>query len=129
MVDQLNRRRANAVLASAVVIALSTALAFAAAPLAAQRDPAEPPAGKPAPKLLPRPAGVIARSNVDEIGMPSLPPHPQKEHSPAASRPMPKSHGRRPTIPSAPALRSCGARPPTRAGISTISPSPPEKPC
>ena len=47
-------------------------MAFTAAPLAAQRDPAEPPAGKPAPKLLPRPAGAIARSSVDEAGMRSL---------------------------------------------------------
>jgi hypothetical protein len=72
MVDQLNRRRTKAVLASGVVIALSAALAFAAAPLAAQRDPTEPPAGKPGPKLPPRPAGVIARLNVDEVGMRSL---------------------------------------------------------
>jgi hypothetical protein len=72
MVDPLNRRRINAVLASGVVIALSAVLAFAATPLAAQRDPTEPPAGKPAPKLRPRPGGVIARSKVDEVGMRSL---------------------------------------------------------
>jgi hypothetical protein len=70
--DQLNRHRTNAVLTSGIVLALSAALAFTAAPLAAQRDPAEPLAGKPAPKLLPRPASAIARSNVDEAGMRSL---------------------------------------------------------
>jgi hypothetical protein len=70
--DQLNRHRTNAVLTSSVVLALSAALAFTAAPLNAQRDPAEPHAGKPAPKLLPRPASAIARSNVDEAGMRSL---------------------------------------------------------
>jgi hypothetical protein len=70
--DQLNRHRTNAVLTSSVVLALSAALAFTAAPLAAQRDPAEPLAGKPAPKPLPRPASAIARSNVDEAGMRSL---------------------------------------------------------
>jgi hypothetical protein len=72
MVDPLNLRRTNAVLVSGVVIALFAALALARAPLAAQHDPAEPPAGKPAPKLRPRPAGVIARSTVDEAGMRSL---------------------------------------------------------
>src|SRR5579863_5785590 len=72
MLDHLNRRCTNAVLTLGRVLALSAAFAFAAAPLGAQRDPAEPPAGKPAPKLLPRPAGVIARSNVDEAGMRSL---------------------------------------------------------
>lgn len=72
MLDQLNRHRTNAVLNSGVILVLSAALAFTVTPLAAQRDPAEPPAGKPAPKLLPRPTGVIARSNVDEAGMRSL---------------------------------------------------------
>ena len=72
MFDQLNCHRTNAVLTSSVVLALSAALAFTAPPLAAQRDPAEPLAGKPAPKLLPRPAGAIARSNIDEAGMRSL---------------------------------------------------------
>src|SRR5579863_9505013 len=72
MLDHLNRRCTNAVLTLGRVLALSAAFALAAAPLGAQRDPAEPPAGKPRPKLLPRPAGVIARSNVDEVGMRSL---------------------------------------------------------
>src|SRR5215472_1700879 len=45
---------------------------ISAAPLAAQRDPAEPLAGSPAPKLLPSPSGAIARSNVDEVGMRAL---------------------------------------------------------
>jgi hypothetical protein len=72
MLDQLNYRRTNAVLSTGVVLALSAALTFTATPLAAQRDPAEPPAGKPTSKLMPRPGGVIARSNVDEAGMRSL---------------------------------------------------------
>src|SRR5579863_6538053 len=72
MLDHLNRRCTNAVLTLGRVLALSAAFALAAAPLGAQRDPAEPPSGKPAPKLLPRPAGAIARSNVDEAGMRSL---------------------------------------------------------
>lgn len=54
------------------------ALAFAAIPALAQqgnmapRDPAEPPQGKPQPKLLPRPAGAIARQSIDEKSMRAL---------------------------------------------------------
>ncbi len=52
------------------------ALAFAAAPVFAQRvaprDPAEPAQGKPQPKFLPRPAGGIARQTVDEKSMRAL---------------------------------------------------------
>ena len=54
------------------------ALAFAAIPALAQqtstapRDPAEPPQGKPQPKLLPRPAGAIARQTIDEKSMRAL---------------------------------------------------------
>src|SRR5579864_7596301 len=39
---------------------------------AAQRDPAEPQQGQPHPKLLPRPAGSIARQNVDTKSMRAL---------------------------------------------------------
>src|ERR1700683_1524150 len=52
--------------------ALLSALVMIAPPLAAQRDPAEPPASRPAPKLPPRPAGAVARGDVDEAGMRSL---------------------------------------------------------
>ena len=41
-------------------------------PLRAQHDPAEPPADLPAPKLLPRPAGAIARQDINDAGMRSL---------------------------------------------------------
>jgi hypothetical protein len=41
-------------------------------PARAQRDPAEPPSGRPAPKLIPRPAGGIARKDINEAGMRSL---------------------------------------------------------
>jgi hypothetical protein len=48
--------------------AFSPAFAQQAAP----RDPAEPQQGQPHPKLLPRPAGAIARKNVDEKSMRAL---------------------------------------------------------
>jgi hypothetical protein len=51
------------------MLLLSAALAIAPLPLGAQRDPAEPPTTKPAPKLPPRPAGSIARTEIDEAGM------------------------------------------------------------
>jgi len=55
--------------------ALAT-LALMAFPASAQqtalRDPAEPAQGKPVPKLLPRPAGAVARSSVDEKSMRAL---------------------------------------------------------
>src|ERR1700722_19761136 len=70
--DQLKRHRSNAVLTLSLVLALSAALALTAAPLAAQRDPAEPLGGKPAPKVPQRLASAIARSSVDEAGMRSL---------------------------------------------------------
>ena len=51
-------KRSHAVkLASAAIVLAS----FAAA-----QDPAEPPGGAPSPKMLPPPAGVIARATVDE---------------------------------------------------------------
>lgn len=50
----------------------AAALAFAAGPLAAQRDPAEPPADAAAPKLPPRPTVAIGRTDVNEAEMRSL---------------------------------------------------------
>ena len=67
-------RRAAAVLAPLVL--LLGLIAFCSAPLAAQvsmaNDPAEPALNKPKPKILPRPSGAIARSNVDEKSMREL---------------------------------------------------------
>src|SRR5712692_9969248 len=55
---------------------LVTPLAPMAGPAAAQqaapRDPAEPAQGRPHPKLLPRPAGGVARQTVDEKSMRAL---------------------------------------------------------
>jgi Peptidase family M28 len=55
------------------VVLTSLILAVAANPASAQRsvsrDPAEPLQGKPQPKLLPRPAGAVARQSVDEKSM------------------------------------------------------------
>jgi hypothetical protein len=57
----------------AELVAISCVLImFCGLPLRAQRDHAEPAAGSPAPKLLPRPAGGIARGDVDQAGMRSL---------------------------------------------------------
>jgi hypothetical protein len=57
---------------SAVVLT-SLIFAVAANPASAQgsvsRDPGEPLQGKPQPKLLPRPAGTVARQSVDEKSM------------------------------------------------------------
>src|SRR5258706_3193343 len=67
-------RRATAVLAPLVL--LLGLIVFSSAPLAAQvsmgNDPAEPAQNKPKPKILPRPSGAIARSNVDEKSMREL---------------------------------------------------------
>src|SRR5712671_2535958 len=67
-------RRAAAVLAPLVL--LLGLIVFSSAPLAAQvstgDDPAEPALNKPKPKILPRPSGAIARSNVDEKSMREL---------------------------------------------------------
>ena len=51
-----------------LAIGIAPALAQGTAP----RDPAEPPRGKPKPRILPRPAGAVARSSVDEKSMRSL---------------------------------------------------------
>jgi len=67
-------RRATAVLAPLVL--LLGLIVFPSALLAAQvsmgNDPAEPAQNKPKPKILPRPSGAIARSNVDEKSMREL---------------------------------------------------------
>jgi len=59
-----------------VVPALLALLALGPIPAIAQqvapRDPAEPAKGKPQPKILPRPAGAIARASVDERSMRAL---------------------------------------------------------
>ena len=60
---------------TATAFALLT-LSLAASPAFSQtrvsRDPAEPQQGKPQPKILPRPAGAIARQSVDEKSMRGL---------------------------------------------------------
>ncbi len=57
-------------------VLLVTPLAPMAGPAAAQqaapRDPAEPAQGRPHPKMLPRPAGGVARQTVDEKSMRAL---------------------------------------------------------
>src|SRR3974390_2822844 len=55
--------------ASDAMLALCAMLAFGAASVRAQRDPAEPAGGKAQEKLIPRPAGAIARTDVDQAGM------------------------------------------------------------
>jgi len=54
-----------------MTLALFVAMIFAPS-IAAQRDPAEPPGVRPVPKSIPRPAGAIARTDIDEAGMRSL---------------------------------------------------------
>ncbi len=56
----------------AAPLALAMGIAPAFAQQAAPRDPAEPPHAKPHPKILPRPAGAILRSSVDEKSMRAL---------------------------------------------------------
>ena len=54
---------------------VATAGAQTSAPAKPQNgshDPAEPPQGKPQPKILPRPAGAIARTSIDVKGMNAL---------------------------------------------------------
>src|SRR5579863_5980676 len=48
------------------------ALTLVPSTLAIAQDPSEPPGGKPEAKTRPRPAGAIARSEVDAAGMQSL---------------------------------------------------------
>src|SRR5207302_9297153 len=63
-------------LARKTTIAAAVALLLVAMPAFAQqtapRDPAEPPQAKPEPKILPRPAGAIARQSIDEKSMRAL---------------------------------------------------------
>jgi hypothetical protein len=54
---------------ASIMVALRTAPAHAAGPRAADQDPAEPAAGRPSPKLLPPPAGAVARAAIDEGSM------------------------------------------------------------
>ncbi|HKM89122.1 MAG TPA: M28 family peptidase, partial [Candidatus Acidoferrales bacterium] len=56
----------------AAPLSLAMGIAPAFAQRAAPRDPAEPLHGKPLPKILPRPAGAVLRSSVDEKSMRSL---------------------------------------------------------
>jgi len=60
----------------AISFAAAVCFWFAFSPAFAQqsapRDPAEPQQGRPHPKVLPRPAGAIARKNVDEKSMRAL---------------------------------------------------------
>src|SRR5208282_3704605 len=71
-----NRSRTTRVFVNAPGVVALLALAIGAAPALAQRaaprDPAEPPQAKPQPKILPHPAGAVARSSVDEKSMRSL---------------------------------------------------------
>jgi hypothetical protein len=57
---------------SALVLASLALFLCSSAILRAQRDPAEPSREKPLPKLLPRPAVAIARTDVNPSGMRSL---------------------------------------------------------
>jgi len=64
----LGRTLAGAALFAVLALGWLPAVAQQAAP----RDPAEPAQGKPQPKILPRPAGAIARQSVDEKTMRAL---------------------------------------------------------
>jgi len=71
-----NGSRTIPVFVKAFCVATPLALAMVNAPAFAQRtpprDPAEPLQGKPQPRILPRPAGAVLRSSVDEKSMRSL---------------------------------------------------------
>src|SRR5258708_15976969 len=60
----------------AISFAAAVCFWFAFSPAFAQqsapRDPAEPQQGRPHPKVLPRPAGAVARKSVDEKSMRAL---------------------------------------------------------
>src|SRR5437660_11921071 len=58
--------------AKAATMAMLIASVPAFAQQTAPRDPAEPPQAKPEPKILPRPAGAIARQSIDEKSMRAL---------------------------------------------------------
>src|ERR1700692_2371634 len=57
--------------ASAMITASLLAPSYSAQQVV-PRDPAEPLRGEPQPKLLPRPAGAIARESIDEKSMQAL---------------------------------------------------------
>jgi hypothetical protein len=73
MTNSMNRHREHF---GAFLAFVFFVLIFGAIPVCAQRavprDPAEPAQGKPQPKVLPRPAGGIARQSVDEKSMRAL---------------------------------------------------------
>src|SRR5438309_1123074 len=58
--------------AKAATMAMLIASVPAFAQQTAPRDPVEPPQAKPEPKILPRPAGAIARQSIDEKSMRAL---------------------------------------------------------
>lgn len=72
MTDKLRLKGRKCPLVIAMLIFCCGFGAIAALPAAAQRDPVEPPVALPAPKPLPRPAGAIARADVNEARMRTL---------------------------------------------------------
>jgi hypothetical protein len=68
----LDRKFAKALLTTVLMAALGLGGIPAVAQQTALRDPAEPAQGKPQPRILPRPAGAIARQSVDEKAMRAL---------------------------------------------------------
>jgi hypothetical protein len=72
MTDKLRLKCHKWPLAIAMMIVCWAVGAIAPPPVAAQRDPVEPPAALPAPKPMPRPAGAIARADVNEARMRTL---------------------------------------------------------
>lgn len=70
--DTIRKLARKVCLAAVAVLVLEALPALAQQASTAPRDPAEPPQGKPQPKLLPRPAGAIARQSIDEKSMRAL---------------------------------------------------------
>lgn len=69
MVDNPRREGRKLLRVTKLAVLCCVLVGFCDAQLRAQRDPAEPSASQPAPKVLPRPAGAIARAEVGEAGM------------------------------------------------------------
>src|SRR5215831_11147393 len=63
---------ASAQVGFTVLLAGAAFVGLAGAQAPPLRDPAEPQSGKPQVKILPRPAGRLARTSVDEKGMRAL---------------------------------------------------------